>query len=84
MPRSEGVENKSFSTFDSAPEKLLHVDLSLISFSTVDFGSKVKFPYLIDFPVKNNVKNLWKKYPILKNIPYDLFILSPTIGAPEW
>ena len=40
-PLSDGIVARFFSNFDKAPEKLLHVDLSFISFSTVFFGKKV-------------------------------------------
>ena len=54
----EGIENKSFSIFFNEPEKLFQVAFSLTIFSTVVFGKQVKFPYLIDLPVKVSVINL--------------------------
>ena len=40
-PLIEGTTDLSFSNFASVPEKLLQVALSLIIFSTVDFGRQV-------------------------------------------
>ena len=57
-PLIEGTDIKFFSTFANDPEKLFQVDLSLINFSTVDFGKQVKFPNLIDLPVNVSVINL--------------------------
>ena len=54
----EGTGNKSFSIFFNEPEKLFQVAFSLINFSTVVLGKQVKFPYLIDLPVKVNVISL--------------------------
>ena len=52
VPLEEGIEIRLFSTFVNEPEKLFQVAFSLINFSTVDFGKQVKFPNLIDLPVK--------------------------------
>ena len=41
VPLSDGIVALSFATFASEPEKLLQVALSLIIFSTVDFGKQV-------------------------------------------
>ena len=41
VPLSDGIVALSFATFASEPEKLLQVALSLIIFSTVDFGNQV-------------------------------------------
>ena len=57
-PRIEGIEIKLSSTFVNEPEKLIQVALSLINFSTVNFGKQVKFPNFINFPVNVNVINL--------------------------
>ena len=40
-PLIDGTVDLSFSNFVNAPEKLFQVDLSLIIFSTVDFGRQV-------------------------------------------
>ena len=40
-PLSEGIVARLFSNLDNAPEKLLQVDLSFTSFSTVFLGKKV-------------------------------------------
>ena len=58
VPLIEGIEIKLSSTFFSDPEKLFQVAFSLVNFSTVDFGKQVKFPNLIDFPVKVKVISL--------------------------
>ena len=54
----DGIDNKFFSVFFNDPEKLFQVDFSLSIFSIVDFDKQVKFPNLIDWPVKAKVKNL--------------------------
>ena len=51
IPLVDGDAFLFFSTLVRAPEKLLQVALSLIIFSTVDFGKHVKLPNLIDCPV---------------------------------
>ena len=58
IPLIEGVDIKSFSIFLNDPEKLFQVAFSLTIFSTVDFGKQVKFPNLIDLPVKVKVISL--------------------------
>ena len=40
-PLMDGDDDLSFSSFAKAPEKLHHVDLSFINFSTVDLGRQV-------------------------------------------
>ena len=57
-PLVDGISIKSFSSLINDPEKLFQVAFSLIIFSTVDFGRHVKFPNLIDFPVKVKVMSL--------------------------
>ena len=41
VPLMDGDDDLSFSIFANAPEKLHHVDLSFINFSTVDLGRQV-------------------------------------------
>ena len=41
VPLMDGDDDLSFSSFAKAPEKLHHVDLSFINFSTVDLGRQV-------------------------------------------
>ena len=58
VPRIEGIDNKSFSTFFKDPEKLFQVAFSLSIFSIVNFDKQVKLPNFIDCPVNASVKNL--------------------------
>ena len=58
LPRVDGIGNKLFSIFFNDPEKLFQVAFSLTIFSTVLFGRHVKFPNLIELPVKVSVINL--------------------------
>ena len=54
----DGIAIKLDSIFVNEPEKLFQVAFSLIIFLTVAFGRQVKFPNLIDLPVKVKVINL--------------------------
>ena len=58
FPLVDGEVIKSFSNFFKDPEKLFQVAFSSNIFFTVDFDKQVKFPNLIDCPVKAKVKNL--------------------------
>ena len=58
VPLTEGIDNKSFSTFFNEPEKLFHVAFSFNIFSIVDFDKQVKLPNFIDCPVNPKVKIL--------------------------
>tara|TARA_B100001989_G_C24144050_1_gene271683 strand:+ start:307 stop:492 length:186 start_codon:yes stop_codon:yes gene_type:complete len=61
VPLSEGIPILIVEIFDKDPEKLLQVAFSLIILFTTSFGRQVKFPNLIDLPVKVRVINLCKK-----------------------
>tara|TARA_B100002051_G_scaffold171116_1_gene161669 strand:+ start:455 stop:640 length:186 start_codon:yes stop_codon:yes gene_type:complete len=61
VPLSEGIPILTEEIFDKDPEKLLQVVFTFIILFTTSFGRHVKFPNLIDLPVKVKVINLCKK-----------------------
>tara|TARA_B000000609_G_C23985278_1_gene246739 strand:+ start:399 stop:584 length:186 start_codon:yes stop_codon:yes gene_type:complete len=61
VPLSEGIPILIVEIFDKDPEKLLQVAFTFIILFTTSFGRQVKFPNLIDLPVKIKAINLCKK-----------------------